>query len=548
MDEKRGLRPWIINRVLVRIKVPDSGREEARQMLYEPRVWLKGEHLAGTGVLQPWEKLLWGVAAFLRNSSSQFDGRDRLWRTVYGVQPVHIMWQSIANTIWDGINDPLVGQFMDRRPFKDNTYRWFMRINHIIGQGLTLFFMLDLGLDPVQRVVIFGVIQAARNIFQTMAGIADEKFFAGLTPLSEERAKLQVWQHSFHKIAYPIANMPQYLQGFIVGERRYVWTDQRIFIVGFAVLIPLSLAGGIIHTFARNRVTFDHTKNAQAAKANDAEDRTNVTPPKLTIREMFSVIKHNKFLLYWMIANFFNQLIPTFDSWLVWRFLVPSIRVGGLEVGGPAIPALMGQFTGAPITFLVPFMRQIVNVVGGPKRMLVLSEISEITVRIAQYFIGYNTRGRIFGHFALDTIRETVVPIAGVANRVLDFEMLDLVEYKTGVRSEGINRAITGFVEKLIKNNIETVTGNLFQQWAQVYTIDGNVPNPVIPERFARWAWPVWILGGALSRFIMLIARASFPYKVGQNEYIEAELKARRELADKAQREMEEELETAGKP
>jgi len=546
-NERRGrLRPWILDKALVKVKMPETGRAEMEQVLYQPRTWLKGEDLP-EGVLQPWEKLLWGAAAFLRNTSGQFDGRDRLWRTVYGVQPVHIMWQSIANTIWDGINDPVVGQFMDRRPFTDKTYRWFMRINHIIGQALTLFFMLDLGLAPEQRVIIFGVIQAAWNIFGTMSGIGSEKFHAGITPLSEERAKLQVWQHTFHKFAYPIANMPQYLQGFIVGENRYIWTDQRIFIIGFIVLMPLALAGGIIHTFVRNRVTFDHTKNAM--QTNETSNKNSPPPEKLTVREMFSVIKHNKYLLYWMVANFFRTFIPGFDTWLYWRFMVPNIQLPLVgEVAGPGISAVMGQFTGMPITFLVPFMRQAVDWLGGPKRTLMFQEAGNIAVRTAQYFVGLQSRGRILGFFGLDTFRETIWPIAGVAGHVLNFEMLDYVEYKTGVRSEGINRAIGGFIEKLIKSNINTVTGNLFQQWAQVHTIDGNVPNPVIPERFRRWAWPVWMLGDVLASVFMFIARAAFPYKVGQNEYIELELKRRRELADQTRKELEEELETVGKP
>lgn len=452
------------------------------------------------------------------------------------------MVQSLITTAWCGLNNPLIGQFMDRRPFSDETYRWFMRISNMIGQFLTFIFMFDFGLTSVQRVTIFGIAHGVNNVFWTMAEIGEQKYIAGLTPISQERAKLNVWQHTFHKLAYPIANLPWFMQGFM--RDRYHWTDQRIFIQGFAMLFPFALAGGVIHTFARNRVTFDHTKNAAHASERKKEE----PKEKLTMREAFSVLKHNKYVLYWLIANFFNQFIPEFDSWMVWRFLVPSIRLPLIgEVNGPGIPALFGQFTGLPITFLVPFMRQIIDRLGGPKRTLVFGSAGSFVVRLSQYFIGYHSRGRIIGHFALDTFRETMDPIGGLADHILGYEMLDYVEYKTGVRSEGVNRAIVGFVEKLVKENIATVAGNYFQYWARVHEIDGNVPNPVVPERFARWAWPVWILGGALRSVFLFIARASFPYKVGQNVHIEAELKARRELAEQTQKELEEELETAGK-
>jgi len=545
----RKLRGWILDSKIVTNKVPESGREELAQVLYSPRAWLKGEQMDEEGGrLFPWEKLLWGLGAFFRNSVSQFDGRERLWITTYNVNPNHITVQAIANHIWDGINDPMVGQFMDRRPFKDNTYRWLMRINHVVNQGLTMFFMLDLGLTPVQRLVMFGVIQAAWNIFATMAGISDQKYVAGITPLSEERAKLNVWQHTFHKLAYPIANLPRLLQGFIVGDGRYHWTDQRIFITGFAVLMPFALAGGIVNTFLKNRVSFDHTRNAATAPT----AASNEPEEKLTVREMFSVLRHNKYLLYWMIANFFWVLIPTFDEWFVWRFLVPNIRLPIVgETAGPGIPVVMGYLSGLPITFLVPFMRQAMNWLGGPKRTLVMFEISNVLGRAAQFFIArgpsgqvLGSGGRIAGFFAVDTVRETIGPIAGLAANVLNFEMLDYVEYKTGVRSEGVNRAVLGFLEKLVKENVATFTGNFFQSWAGVHTIDGDVPHPEVPERFARWALPVWLLGLALNHTFRLIARASFPYKYGQNVEIEAELADRRAAEAQVREELEEETTT----
>ena len=550
-DEKSGLRQrifngWlrenIVNRGLVRIKVSDSGREEARQMLYEPRTWLRGEHLPEDRI-QPWEKLLWGLGAFLRNAANGFsDRRGFLWISTFGINPNHISIQTIANNIWDGINDPLVGQFMDRRPFKDNTYRWIMRINHVIGQFLTLFFMLDLGLSPVQRVAMFGIAQAARNILGTMAGVSEVKYRAGITPLSEERARLQVWQHAFHKLGYPIYNLPFYMMGFIAD--RYHWTDYRIITRGLIMVMPFALAGGIVHTFARNRVSFDHAKNATQTNKKTSQE----PEQKLTLRETFSVLRHNKFFLYWLIANFIRVFVPTFNNDFLWRFLVPTIRLPLFgETHGPAIPALMGQFSGLPITFLVPFMRQIVDVFGGPKRAMIFREAGIFSVRLGQYFIGLNTRGRILGHFGLDTIRETIEPIGDLGEHILDFEMLDYVEYKTGVRSEGITRSIRGFTEKIVKENVATFAGNFFLAWSGVQTIDGSQPNPVVPERFARWAFPVWMLGEALRALIMLVARIAIPYKVGQNQHIELELRERRALAEQAKQELEQEPETVSK-
>lgn len=555
MDENKKrarLRGRVLNSKLVTEKMPEGGQEELAQMLYTPKPWLKGDYVQEEGRLYPWEKLLWGSGAMLRNMGEGFAwGRDFLWRTHYGVNPMLIFWQNMFNTLWDGITDPIIGQWMDRNPMKDSTYRWIMRVHHVAWRSTQFLFLLDLGMTPVQRVVFFAVLSAIFNISGTVAGIGGQKFEAGITPLSQERTKLFVWGHMFHKIGYPLVNLPQVMMGFMPDREN--WNDYRIYTTGFLATLPLALAGGVVHTFVRNRVTFDHTKNA----AHKHEESTSISnaadEKKLTLRESFAVIKHNKFLLYWMIANIFNQMVPTFNSLLVWRFLVPPLRLFGLNVGGPAIPVVLGQFTGLPITFLTPFIRQIVHAVGGPKKTMVYECLLNMGVRTSQFAIGLGSPAAILSHFALDTVRETVQPMAGIANRMLEFEMLDYVEYKTGVRSEGINRSIVGFVEKVVKNNLTSFAGEFFQSWAGVHYMNQlqadehgvyHMPNDAQAQRFARWALPVWLLGNAVQSLIMLTARASFPYKYGQNVEIEAELAARRAAEAQVREEMEEETTT----
>jgi len=543
--ERRGLRGWMLRRPLG--KLSDESRTEAEQVLYSPRAWLKGEQTSEGGQkLYPWEKLLWGVAATLRNAGAGFDnGRSFLWLTWFGVDPRIIFFQNLFNTLWDGFTDPLIGSYMDRHPWKDNTYRWIMRGHHTVWRIIYIFFLLDLGFNPVQRVVFYAVIAASLNITSTMRDISQEKYIAGLTPCSEERAKLFVWEHVFHKLGYMFNNVPNLMMGLIPQHHRVGrWNDYFIHTRGFLVAMPLMIAGGIIHTFLRNRVTFEHTVNA-TRKNEDGEVNEN----KLTLRESFAVLKHNKFLLYWLIANGVNQLIPEINTSLVWRFLVPP--VANNFVRGPAMTVLFGQISGLPITFLAPFMRQIVHGLGGPKRTMVLGCIAGMVARGGQFAIGLNTPAAIFGHFLFDTIRETVSPISEVANRTMGFEMLDYVEYKTGVRSEGINRSIVGFIEKTVKNNVSSFTGNFLQSWMGVHYLNEAEPDEYghyhIPadsqaQRFARWAVPVWLLGDVLRGAIMLVARASFPYKYGQNVEIEAELAARRAAEAQAREQIEEDL------
>ena len=245
-----------------------------------------------------------------------------------------------------------------------------------------------------------------------------------------------------------------------------------------------------------------------------------------------------------MVATFAVQFIPTFDQWAIWRFMVPSINLFGREVRGEGMRPIMAQIAGTPITFLAPFMRQVVDKVGGPRIMHIIYRGWLMIHGVARYFTGYSSLGRVGLLTLYDTISETMRPLDDYAGHVLSFEMFDYVEYKTGVRSEGITLAFQGVIGDIVKGNIYSLTSDPFQAWMGVHYIDGTVPDPEIPERFARWAWPMACLAGVIQGFCYLIARIAFPYKKGQNVPIELELKQRREAAEQLEKELEEELET----
>jgi len=139
-----------------RFKVSEEGRAEVQQLLYHPIVWLKGEALPFEK-LAPWELLLFFANGFLGIATGSWDGRDQLYRFTYKVNANLITVSDVFANIWDGLNDPLFGSWMDRHPFKDNTYRWISRASSIAGTFLTFFYLLDLGLKPVPRIVLFTV-------------------------------------------------------------------------------------------------------------------------------------------------------------------------------------------------------------------------------------------------------------------------------------------------------------------------------------------------------------------------------------------------------
>jgi len=541
--------PWL-DKLLVKFKVSDAGRAEVQQILREPIVWLKGEYMV-FGQLAPWEKLIFFIQGFTQTASEQWTwGRDRLYRYTYNVNPNMLTVSGIITSLWDAFNDPFIGQWMDRHPMKDSTHRRIVRINHNVGVLMGFFFLFDLGLTPVQRMVMYTVMVCVKDILGTMRDVSFAKFYAGITPYSAERGRAMVWEGVGAQTGYPFGNIPAYILGFV--KDRQTWSDYRVYTRGYAITMPLMICTGIIATFVRNRVQFQMEAKADApdmqAEPTAMETKQAPEEPKLSIKESLAVLKHNKFVIYGTIANLVTMLTPGFDMYPVIRFMFPERKAPkflqnllGPTIRGEGYMTLSKQISGIPITFLYPFRKVITDKIGGPKRMMVAFCLTQIAMGLVRWGFGYKSVAALVMMILTDTVNETMGPFNGYASGILRYEMFDYVEYKTGVRSEGITMAFESFVNKIIANNLNHLTGNAFMAWSGIHEIDVNAAKPVVPERFEKYAWPMATLTMAADAAIMLASRMAFPYDPAQKDVIEADLKERRALAQAKIAEIKEE-------
>ena len=530
------------DRVLAKLKVGGEGRAEVQELIRAPKAWLKGEATA-LNHLAPWEKLLFFVSGFTGTASEQWDGRDRLYRYTFQVDPNHITVSDIICRVWDAFNDPFIGQWMDRHPMRDNTYRWISRVNHTIGVLMGFFYLLDLGFTPMQRMVMYTITVCVKDILGTMNQVAYAKYYAGITPLSDERGKATTWENVGKQCGYPVGNIPAYIFGFVKDRR--VWSDYRVFTRGYAITLPLKLCTGIVGTFAVNKVKFQAaamTGRSAADTDGELEAHEPQAPkeePKMSVRESIAVLKYNRYMLYGTIANVVTMLTPGIDIYPIVRFMYPTRKLFGKPIRGEGYMQLSKQFSGLPITILYPFLGPLMKKLGGAKRTLVLNCLLQIGMNLVRFAAGYKSVFGLVMNILMDAVNETMGPLNGYAGKILDYEMFDYVEWKTGVRSEGITMAFKAFVEKIIANNLNSLTGNGFLSWSGINKIDVDAEKPVVPERYEKWAWPVYTLSAVVDNLIWLAARAAFPYDPGRKDAIEAELKERRALAEQAKEEAE---------
>lgn len=582
--------------------------------------WFKGVNLPD-GYITPWELLLFVISNMLSYGGSGFSGKlDFLFKEWYHIKPNDMSVAGIISSIWDAINDPILGSFMDRKKMGPKQWRLIMRISAFSGNILVLLKMLDGRLSNFQHLVVLVFLNCLQDVIGTMSGIADQKLRAGISPYTQQRTRTQVWSSIGSSMGYTISAIPMLLMGL---QDVFHLNDYQIIVMGTAVMLPFNILAAYLVTFIRQRVDFKYAgkplnalpsnpdtehymlTKEEAEKAKEPEispeeeakreeeqrraqeayrkakaerkellskmsrkerrewKREHQTDfreriangeipidpetgePKLSVLQSFEVVKYNKYFIFNTIANFITVFTPSVDQTLVYRYLVPRFRIFGKEITGEVFLVLRDYIIGTPITFTKPFSRQFVNMCGGPLRVHKINSIINIVAALIKLVVGINKFWKLAINLLLDSILYVIGDMDVVAGTMLNYEMYDLVELKTGMRSEGVTNSINGLFAKIVTNNIGSVTGNAFLQWTG-YTGGYKNTGEALPERFQKYMWPMFALSTAFDSTVWLIMRSLLKHTPEDAKRIEEELIAIRksngdETDDTASNETDEE-------
>ena len=267
--------------------------------------------------------------------------------------------------------------------------------------------------------------------------------------------------------------------------------------------------------------------------------------PKLRMLQSFEAVKYNKYFIWNTVANFITVFTPSVDSTLIYRYLVPRFRINGKEVTGEIFLTIRDYIIGIPISCTKPFSRQLVNLCGGPLRVHKMNSVCQIVAALIKFFLGINKFWKLAIQMAIDAALYVIQDMDSVAGTMLTYEMLDLVELKTGFRTEGVTNSINGLFAKIVTNNIGTATGNAFLQWTG-YTGGYKESGEALPPKFVKYMWPMFTLSSAFDNLIFLLARSMYKHTPEDARRIENELIEMRKHAGIGKAESEETV-SAGK-
>ena len=176
--------------------------------------------------------------------------------------------------------------------------------------------------------------------------------------------------------------------------------------------------------------------------------------------------------------------------------------------------AISGIFTGLPSYFVLPFATKLTKKIG-LKNLSVLAYGYCGVVYLIMYFVGYQPTDNNIINIAIIVFFLT---LAGAMNSVqrycgtaLQGDMYDYVEWKTGIRNEGMMSAAMGYIT-LITNNISTILSGVIIA-AIKYEPLLNSHGVVIPQtdpNMLQAIWTVFTLAPAIGRICKAITLSFF--------------------------------------
>jgi len=509
-------------------KLSAETKGQIRQAARHPVQWMRGDGLPEERI-RPWEMAAHIVPNLFSGLRNGFSWNTMyLFQNVFGVNKRQQAVASVASAVWDGLNDPVIGAYMDSKNYPMTIHRWIARVSVLVTNLIVILPMFSFGLTPWQHIAVFIAMNVVRDFFGTASSVSHAKIWAHATPYSSERAKLS-WASGIGGTIHEML-VPLYL--VFIGLREVIGlSEYSIYILGAAIFTLPTAFLSLGPTYVLQRVP------------------DNPTPPKemqslkdffVELKDCFVIVKHNKYFMLNLAAKAITVLTPGIGDNDFYRFcgVDEVLRTG--KIKGEFLLWVRDNVVSAPGVFLQPFSLPIIKKVGGPRNMQVIYQGAFALCAGLRFAVGMRSQFGVLFSWAMELIIRTLGKIQGIAGSIISFEMLDYVEWKTGRRSEGVNMAVNGLLDKFVLNNVDTIIGNL--------VIDALGFDPKAekqPALFMKWAPVLYLLVPAIDNFIYFLARLFYKYPASLRDQVEADLIERRALAEAKRGELEREADPA---
>ncbi len=476
----------------------EAQTKERRITLPEPRY------------LTPKEMAAYCLTSYGQNNLNSFVGSTKQYfmMNFLGLTGGQYGTMGAISTVWDALDDPISGIIIDRIRTRWGRLRPFL-IAPIPFWAITsiLFFIVPMFMSSGQRMVYATVCTIINGIGHSYFG-GWQLLLYNITPSQSERSTLIASNKFVNLFTYIPAIVP-IMVDFLPQLTNYKVGQPQVYL-GASVFFVIMAALCCVFGF------FNMRERVPLATREELKETSILQSVKLVVR--------NPPLFVLLLSNFFGQVKG----------------VGGASedffwfncTGRLSNRFLCSLFTGLPNYIITPLAPKIIRRFG-LRPTAVGAGIFGGIAHTALYLIGYNPTGNSVIDFAIVTACLTVAGlpnhIMSVCDPLLTGDMYDYLEWRSGLRSEGLVNAVNGYISKLSAAVIGYISGAVFDwiKFTPQFDARGNTV-PHTDKKVLHGIFGIFCLAPAVARFGYGLSLLLFPIHGEFKEKMTAELEQRR--------------------
>lgn len=421
----------------------------------------------------------------------------------------------IVMKVWDGVNDPIIGSFIDKHTFKNGEkLRPFLRYTPLpVGIFTVLVFLVFSTNEDLLwlRVAYFIIMYIGWDITYTLQDVALWGITASVSPNGDERDNFVKWARTIGSCVFGVfsAIIPMVIEMVANATKSKMATVTLVFAVIFGM-------GGAMLSI----------------RAYKAQERV-IVPPKQKQKSMFesfSLLFKNKMLMLVTLSNLFGALgfggnLATY----FFKYKLPTDFLGENSIiGALGITTIYWAITVGPQFIGMIFADKLKKICKGHVNVLIFAQVCNIVTKVAAFAIGFEGINLLIG-MALLAVGSIPMGAISIAQTSVFCDSIDYMEWKTGKRMEGVTFSMQTFFTKVssgITGGLTTLSLSLIGYKA----IDDTAATFIGTQSaaFETWIWPLFMLTPAIASLLYIIPLLFIRYSPEKRAQVERELAERR--------------------
>lgn len=419
----------------------------------------------------------------------------------------------IVMKVWDGINDPIVGSFIDRHTFKNGEkLRPFLRYTPLpVGIATVLLFLVFSTEENLLwlRVSYFIIMYICWDLAYTVQDVSVWGITAMVSPSSNERDRFVQWARTVGSAVYGALSTVIPMAIEMIANAK--GASMSLVTLVFAVIF--GLGGAMI-----------------SKRCYQAQERIHINQQEkqASLKESFLLLFKNRMLLLVTLSNLFGAL--GFGANLVtyfFKYKIPADFIGGGLIGALGLTTIYFILTGLPSFIGMLFADKLKKWLKGYVNVLIMIQLVNIVARVIAFLVGFEGN-RLWLSMIIMGIGSIPSGASSIAQTSIFCDSIDYMEWETGKRTEGITFSMQTSFTKIssgITSGLATLVlhllGYVAIENAEVYV---GTQTPA----FEAWIWPLVVLTPAIASLLFIIPLKFVNYNSEKRAIVESDLKARR--------------------